>query len=99
MTHLQILKILHPFIKEGNWFTSDSLRKDRYFNEERIGFQVYNKLSATLVLLYTNGYLERKERKRIYFSKTRKVSFKGKYAYKLNMKYQSLPENQLKLKL
>ena len=98
MSNLQKLTAIHPFIKDGKWFTSDSLKKERYFTEERITTQVYNRLSGTLLVLYTNGYLERTNRKRIYFNK-KGVSFQGKYAYRLKVKYQSLPKNQLKLKL
>jgi hypothetical protein len=96
---LQLLKEIHPFIKNGDWFTSESLRKRKYFSRSNIPYKIYSRLSGTLVILYRNGYLERKERKRIFFNKQRGISFKGKYVYRLKPKYQSLPKNRLKLKL
>lgn len=98
LSDLQILKELHPFIESGNWFTSESLKKTLYFNEPKVGFTIYSRLSNHLIVLYTNGYLERKDRKKIFFKK-RGISFRGKYVYKLKTRYQSLPKNQLKLTL
>ena len=98
LSDLQILKELHPFIDSGNWFTSESLKKTKWFNQQKVGHAIYSRLSNHLIVLYTNGYLERGERKKIYFKK-RGISFRGKYVYKLKTRYQSLPKNQLKLPL
>ena len=89
----QKYQILKPFMENGEWYTSE-----RISNKERKGDILLN-ISNSLATLYQKGYLERKEKKRIYFKDpiNRTKKYGGKWAYRI--KPELLTQNHIQTKL
>ncbi len=92
MTPEDKFKILKPLIGNGEWYTSERIVIK---SSTIIDFAV----SAALSLLYNKGYLERVEKKRIYFGDkiNRTQLYKGKWAYRI--KPELLTQNYQQTKL
>lgn len=65
-------------MQNGEWYTSERITIKSL---DRLSFNI----SSTLSLLYQKGYLERREKKRIYFKDpiNRRQLYKGKWAYRI----------------
>ena len=72
-------QILKPSMVNGEWYTSERIaHRDKKS-------QVVINISNALAVLYQKGYLERKEKKRIYFGDNynRTKKYGGKWAYRI----------------
>lgn len=73
------------YMKDGGWYTSEMLK---YINNS----------SNILSFLYSKGFLERKEHRRIFFSRVTRTKYKhfyGKWAYRF--KHNFLVQNHKQL--
>lgn len=87
-------RILKRFMKNGDWFTSEKVRMFDATNSIKFN------ISAALSLLHQEGYLERKESRRIFWVGPRTPRgrrYKGLWAYRFKPEF--LAENHKQLNI
>jgi len=86
-------RLLKKIMNDGSWFPSEKVRMMDPMKE--IKFDI----SAALSLLYRKGFLDRKDSRRIYYNRSKKLAmnrrYHGMYAYRFKKEY--LEENHQQL--